>query len=173
MDELGIVLILLVCGAAIAAAAIVVAKLVTKNENKKATAEEPEEAPVSAPAKFHYRSDGRVMSEAQEEFYQKLAEIFSERCYIFPNVAVAALVDAEINGQDAEKALAEIAGQTVDFVMCHADNMKVLSVVVLGDDRRVTILRNAGLPVAVMREPAEMDKQQIVDQIAAAVRKKS
>lgn len=168
MNELGIVLILLVCGAAIAAAAIIVAKLVTRNEEKKA-----EEQREPKPVKYHYRSDGRVMSDSQQDFYQKLVEIFGERCYIFPNMALAALVDTEIKGQDAEDALEKIAGQTVDFVMCHADILKVLCVVVLEDDQRVATLRGAGLPVAVMRDSEQMRKEQIVDQIAAAVRKKN
>lgn len=166
MNELGIVLILLVCGAAIAAAAVVVAKMVTKNEEKKAEAKRE-------PVKYHYRSNGLVMDAQQQDFYQKLTEVFGERCYIFPNMALTALVDAKISGQDAEKALEEVAGQTVDYVMCHADDLKILCVVVLADDQRVKTLKGAGLPVAVMREAEQMEKQQIVDQIAAAVRTKS
>lgn len=168
MNELGIVLILLICGAAIAAAAIIVAKLVTKNEEKRAAEQEKPE-----PAKYHYGSEGRVMSDSQQDFYRKLAEVFGERCYIFPNMALAALVDTEIKGQDAEKALERVAGQTVDYVMCHADSLKVLCVILLDDDQRVATLRGAGLLVAVMREAEQMEKEQIVDQIAAAVRRKN
>lgn len=177
MNELGIVIILLVCGAAIAGTAIVVAKLATKNEKK--LADELREAELEAafdqdvePAKYHYRAEGRVMSAQQEDFYMKLAGIFGERCYIFPNVAMVALVDAEISGQDEKMAMRKIAGQTVDYVMCRADNFKILCTVVLADDQRVAILRGAGVPVAVMRDPLQMEKQQIVDQIAAAVRTK-
>lgn len=181
MNELGIVVILLVCGAAIAVTAIVVAKLATRNTQKLAEelAEEPDDtaeaeleaAFESMPARYHYRANGRVMSDAQQDFYMKLAGTFGERCYIFPNVAVSALLDAEISGQDAKLAMGKVAGQVVDFVMCHAENMKILCVVVLADDARVALLREAGVPVAVMRDPLQMEKQQIVDQIAAAVRK--
>lgn len=185
MNELGIVVILLVCGAAIAAAAVIVAKLATRNVAKQA-ADEDEEARLVAeaeadkrelaesieadPVKYHYRTKNRVMSDGQQEFYQKLAEVFGERCYIFPNVALAAMLDAEISGQDDVKAMARVAGLTADFVMCHADDLRILCVVVLADDRRVKILKEIGVPVAVMREPGQMDKQQIVDQITAAIR---
>lgn len=182
MNELGIVIILLVCGAAIAGTAIVVAKLATRNTARLAEEqEEPDDAAEaeleaafdSMPEKYHYRAEGRVMSDQQQDFYMKLSGIFGERCYIFPNVAVAALLDAEISGQDAKRAVEKIAGLTVDYVMCQADSFKILCVVVLADDQRVAILRGAGVPVAVIRDAEHAEKQQIVDQIAVAVRKKN
>jgi len=166
MNELGIVIILLVCGAAIAATAIIVAKLVTKNEEKRLEGSQK-------PVEYHYKARGRVMSDAQQSFYLKLVEVFGERCHIFPNVALEALLDAEIDGQDAKKALEKIAGQTADYVMCHADSFKILCVVVLEDDQWVATLADAGLPVAVMHGVEQMEEQQIVDQIAAAVRAKN
>ena len=170
MNELGIVIILLVCGAAIAAVAIIVAKLVARNEEKRSAAESEQ---VAESVKYQYRAGGRMMSDLQQGFYLKLTETFGERCYIFPNVALAAILDTEIDGQDAKKALESITGQTVDYVMCHADSFRILCVVILGDDQRVATLMDAGLPVAVMSEAERMNKQEIVDQIAVAIRKKN
>lgn len=170
MNELGIVIILLVCGAAIATVAIIVAKLVARNEEKRSAAESEQ---VAESVKYQYRARSRMMSDLQQGFYLKLTETFGERCYIFPNVALAALLDTEIDGQDAKKALESITGQTVDYVMCHADSFRILCVVILGDDQRVATLMDAGLPVAVMSEAERMNKQEIVDQIAVAIRKKN
>lgn len=166
MNELGIVIILLVCGAAIAAAAIIVAKLVARNEEKRL--EEESQKPVD----YRYKAKDQVMSDQQRSFYLKLVETFGERCHIFPNVALATFLDVETDGQDLKKAPEEIAGQVADFVMCHADSFKILCVVILEDDQRASMLTDAGLPVAVIHGAEQMEERQIVDQIAAAIRKK-
>ena len=131
---------------------------------------------------YHYYLRQSIMTQYEQRIFLVLNEIFSQKCYVIPQVHLSKLFNHRIKGQSWPGAFAHINGKSVDFVLLRKSNLCPLCAIELDDwthelqnrqarDREVEhIFNDAKLPLIRFRNIDRLSKQEIVDTIAQAIK---
>jgi len=130
---------------------------------------------------YRYKRKDFLMSRAEHEFFDVLAEAVKAQYYIFPQVHLATILDHKVVGQNWKGAFRHINEKSVDFVLCDKAYIKPLLAIEL-DDRTheynsrkerdgvvESILKEAGLPLLRFENHDRFDKADITQRIANAL----
>lgn len=130
---------------------------------------------------YHYKRRDFLMSRAEHEFFDVLAEAVKAQYYIFPQVHLATILDHKVVGQNWKGAFRHIDEKSVDFVLCDKAYIKPLLAIELDDrthdnDKRKerdgvveSILGEAVLPLLRFENHGHFDKADITQRIANAL----
>lgn len=131
---------------------------------------------------YHYYAKNYIMTQRESEFFKQLNEMLGSKWYIIPQVHLSALLNHKVKGQNWNAAFKHINGKSVDYVLLSKETMKPVCAIELDDsthdradrterDMEVErIFASAKIPLARLRKPEEMSRQEIVNAIAQAVK---
>jgi len=122
-----------------------------------------------------YASKKFLLTKTEILFYTSLFEAVNGRCWIFPKVRLADIVDIKDskNRSAWQTAFNQISRKHVDFVLCSPGEYRILALVELDDsshDRKERqdrdklvdgVVRNAGVPIIHIRAGATYSAQTI------------
>ena len=123
------------------------------------------------------------MTERENKFFKQLNEILGNKWFIIPQVHLSALLNHKVKGQNWKAAFRHINGKSVDYVLLSKETMKPICAIELDDsthnyknrverDAEVErIFAEAKLPLARFKNPEKLSRQDIVNTIAAAIKK--
>lgn len=132
---------------------------------------------------YHYFAKNTIMTERENKFFQQLNEILGNKWFIIPQVHLSALLNHKVKGQNWKAAFRHINGKSVDYVLLSKETMKPICAIELDDsthnyknrverDAEVErIFAEAKLPLARFKNPEKLSRQDIVNTIAAAIKK--
>ncbi len=172
---------------------IVIIHTITKRKSGKKQSDAAQTAIVQIPIvsaqtnttimhRYRYRLKAAIMTPYEQKIFLTLNEIFSQKCYIIPQVHLSKLLEHKIKGQNWQGAFSHINGKSVDFVLLRKSTLEPLCAIELDDwthtlqdrqerDREVEfIFQNAGLPLVRFHNIDKLSKQEIVDNVAQAIR---
>ncbi len=131
---------------------------------------------------YHYFAKNYIMTQRESEFFKQLNEMLGSKWYIIPQVHLSALLNHKVKGQNWNAAFKHINGKSVDYVLLSKETMKPVCAIELDDsthdradrterDMEVErIFASAKIPLARLRKPEEMSRQEIVNAIAQAIK---
>lgn len=132
---------------------------------------------------YRYFAKNAIMTERENKFFQQLNEILGNKWFVIPQVHLSALLNHKVKGQNWKAAFRHINGKSVDYVLLSKETMKPICAIELDDsthnyrnrverDAEVErIFAEAKLPLARFRNPEKLSRQDIVNTIAAAIKK--
>lgn len=140
-------------------------------------------------ARCRYRPKKTLMVGTERRCFQLLNDIFGQRFYIIPGVAVSALLNHKVGNQNRYEAYRFIENQTVDFVFCNKETLRPVCAVKLEDsnnpkptsdhefDGTLTItptdldkfFRSAHLPFIYIKKTSRLDRQTIIEEFSRVI----
>ena len=132
---------------------------------------------------YRYFAKNTIMTERENKFFRQLNEILGNKWFIIPQVHLSALLNHKVKGQNWKAAFRHINGKSVDYVLLSKETMKPICAIELDDsthnyknrverDAEVErIFAEAKLPLARFKNPEKLSRQDIVNTIAAAIKK--
>ena len=132
---------------------------------------------------YHYFAKNTIMTERENKFFKQLNEILGNKWFVIPQVHLSALLNHKVKGQNWKAAFRHINGKSVDYVLLSKETMKPICAIELDDsthnyknrverDAEVErIFAEAKLPLARFKNPEKLSRQDIVNTIAAAIKK--
>lgn len=132
---------------------------------------------------YRYFAKNTIMTERENKFFKQLNEILGNKWFIIPQVHLSALLNHKVKGQNWKAAFRHINGKSVDYVLLSKETMKPICAIELDDsthnyknrverDAEVErIFADAKLPLARFKNPEKLSRQDIVNTIAAAIKK--
>ena len=132
---------------------------------------------------YRYFAKNTIMTERENKFFQQLNEILGNKWFVIPQVHLSALLNHKVKGQNWKAAFRHINGKSVDYVLLSKETMKPICAIELDDsthnyknrverDAEVErIFAEAKLPLARFKNPEKLSHQDIVNTIAAAIKK--
>ena len=132
---------------------------------------------------YRYFVKNAIMTERENKFFQQLNEILGNKWFVIPQVHLSALLNHKVKGQNWKAAFRHINGKSVDYVLLSKETMKPICAIELDDsthnyknrverDAEVErIFAEAKLPLARFKNPEKLSCQDIVNTIAAAIKK--
>ena len=132
---------------------------------------------------YRYFAKNTIMTERENKFFKQLNEILGNKWFIIPQVHLSALLNHKVKGQNWKAAFRHINGKSVDFVLLSKETIKPICAIELDDsthnyknrverDAEVErIFADAKLPLARFKNPEKLSRQEIVNTIAAAIKK--
>ena len=132
---------------------------------------------------YRYFAKNTIMTERENKFFKQLNEILGNKWFIIPQVHLSALLNHKVKGQNWKAAFRHINGKSVDYVLLSKETMKPICAIELDDsthnyknraerDAEVErIFAEAKLPLARFKNPEKLSRQDIVNAIAAAIKK--
>ncbi len=83
--------------------------------------------------KYFYSAKKHLMTTSEEEFFRTLCKLFVNRCYVFPQVHLSAVLNHKTRGQDWRAAFFHINGKSVDFLLCDKKTLQPICAIELDD----------------------------------------
>ena len=132
---------------------------------------------------YRYFAKNAIMTERENKFFKQLNEILDNKWFVIPQVHLSALLNHKVKGQNWKAAFRHINGKSVDYVLLSKETMKPICAIELDDsthdyknraerDAEVErIFAEAKLPLARFKNPEKLSRQDIVNTIAAAIKK--
>ena len=132
---------------------------------------------------YRYFAKNTIMTERENKFFKQLNEILGNKWFVIPQVHLSALLNHKVKGQNWKAAFRHINGKSVDYVLLSKETMKPICAIELDDsthdyknraerDAEVErIFAEAKLPLARFKNPEKLSRQDIVNTIAAAIKK--
>ena len=132
--------------------------------------------------KYRYSAKKHIMTNAEENFFKTLSNIFEHRFYIIPQVHLSTLLEHKIKGQDWRAAFFHINGKSVDFILCDKVKLTPICAIELDDrshdsasriERDVEVERIFGyakFPFVRFRNINSLTNKEIVDKVAKALK---
>ena len=132
---------------------------------------------------YRYFAKNTIMTERENKFFKQLNEILGNKWFVIPQVHLSALLNHKVKGQNWKAAFRHINGKSVDYVLLSKETMKPICAIELDDsthnyENRVErdaeverIFVEAKLPLARFKNPEKLSHQDIVNTIAAAIKK--
>lgn len=132
---------------------------------------------------YRYFAKNTIMTERENKFFKQLNEILGNKWFIIPQVHLSALLNHKVKGQNWKAAFRHINGKSVDYVLLSKETMRPICAIELDDsthnyknrverDAEVErIFAEAKLPLARFKNPEKLSRQDIVNTIAAAIKK--
>lgn len=132
---------------------------------------------------YRYFAKNTIMTERENKFFKQLNEILDNKWFVIPQVHLSALLNHKVKGQNWKAAFRHINGKSVDYVLLSKETMKPICAIELDDsthnyknrverDAEVErIFAEAKLPLARFKNPEKLSRQDIVNTIAAAIKK--
>lgn len=130
---------------------------------------------------YRYQKTDFLMSRAEHKFFDILIESVGDRCYVFPQIHLATILDHKIVGQNWRGAFRHIDEKSIDFVLCDKAYIKPLLAIELDDqthnrvDRKKrdseveSILKEAGLSLLRFENHGNFDKIEITKRISEII----
>lgn len=133
-----------------------------------------------------FRPRKRLMDSTERRCFQLLDELFGQKFYIIPQVALSALLNPKVGTQDFRAASQFIENRSVDFVLCNKRTLRPICAVKLGDaqnsgtkvsskipgstpqDMR-QFFRSAHLPFVYLQKPQHITRQQLIDEFSRVI----
>jgi hypothetical protein len=121
-----------------------------------------------------------LLSTSEYNFFSQACEVLSDQYVVCPRVSAAEVL--AVNGRDnkeTQAAASRIFGRQFDLVICEAETMKVLFVVMFTDSSRGTdnslqqACKIAGLPVLQVECQHEYSPQEMIEMLFSPLRPKS
>lgn len=139
-------------------------------------------------SRCRYRPKKTLMVGTERKCFQLLNDIFGQRFYIIPDVAVSALLNHKVGSQNRYEAYRFIENQTVDFVFCNKTTLRPVCVVKLEDSTTVKnptdhesanptiepealdkFFRSAHLPFIYIKKTSKLDRQTIIEDFSRVI----
>ncbi len=133
-------------------------------------------------SKYSYRLRNHIMTTYEEQVFNVLCDIFNSKCYVIPQVHLSKLLDHKVKGQNWQGAFSHINGKSVDFVLLRKSDLSPICAIEIDDwshkldgrkarDAEVErMFASVQLPLVRLKHIEYMAKQEIVDQIANAIK---
>lgn len=133
-------------------------------------------------SKYSYRLRNHIMTAYEERVFGVLCGIFDSKCYVIPQVHLSKLLDHKVKGQNWQGAFSHINGKSVDFVLLRKSDLSPICAIEIDDwshklDERKArdaeverMFASVQLPLVRLKHIEYMTKQEIVDQIANAIK---
>lgn len=133
-------------------------------------------------SKYSYCLRSHIMTAYEERVFGVLCGIFDSKCYVIPQVHLSKLLDHKVKGQNWQGAFSHINGKSVDFVLLRKSDLSPICAIEIDDwshklDERKArdaeverIFTSVKLPLVRLKHIEYMTKQEIVDQIANAIK---
>lgn len=133
-----------------------------------------EKEPEAVNEEYRYKTKDSLMTEPEQELYDRLVRLCSRAYCVFPQVALASVVDKVTYGSYRNELF-----RVVDFVLCDKRNMRPVLVIELNDashkrdERRLRdekvkcILSRAGLPLLMLSFDEAFDERTLKKKLNA------
>ena len=121
-----------------------------------------------------------LLTASEYKFFSQACEVLSDQYVVCPRVSAAEVLS--VNGRDSKEtqaASSRIVGRQFDLVICEAETMKVLFVVMFTDSSRGEdnslhqACKIAGLPVLQVECQHEYSPQEMIEMLFSPLRPKS
>lgn len=127
-----------------------------------------------------FRSRKRLMDGTEKKCFQLLIDLFGNRFYVIPDVALSALLNHRVGAQDKYAAYHFIEGKSVDFVLCNKKSLRPICAVKVGERHRSKtkdtettdmskFFRSAHLPFVYLSEPDKLTKHRLIDEFSRVI----
>lgn len=123
---------------------------------------------------------GPLLSTAEFNFFNQACEVLSDQYVVCPRVSAAEVLAVNgRNSKETQAASSRIFGRQLDLVICEAETMKVLFVVMFADSSRGVdnslqqACKIAGLPVLQVESQQEYSPQEMIEMLFSPIRPKS
>ena len=83
--------------------------------------------------RFKYRPRKHLMVGTSKQCFQMLNDLFGQKFYVIPEVAISSLLSHKVGTQDRYAAYKFIENKSVDFVLCNKRTLRPICVVKLED----------------------------------------
>lgn len=133
--------------------------------------------------RYHFAKKPKVMTNAEERFFEKLTKVIGDRFIIIPQAHLSTFIEHKIVGQNWKAAFSTINGKSVDFLLVEKSTLSPVAAIelddwsheredrILRDEKVDTILKEIGIPLVRFDSP-EISEQAIVDTFYQVVQKK-
>lgn len=130
--------------------------------------------------RFHYRPKKQLMTGSQKHCFQILNDIFGERFYIIPDVALSSLLSHKVGSQSRSEAYSFIENKTADFVFCNKRTLRPVCAVKIDDNSKEhssgndpkdmeKFFRSAHLPFVRITNPKKLNRDTIIEEFSRVI----
>lgn len=118
----------------------------------------------------------KILTDAEQSFYQKLKELVADRYYIFPQIHLANLLTVKAQGKNWKKLFNKVIQKSVDFVLVDKVTFETKLVIELDDHTHLrknrvdrdsfvdSSLKSAGIAIIHVKEHNLEEISQIINQ---------
>lgn len=130
-----------------------------------------------------YRPRKHLMVGAEKACFQLLNDLFGQRFYVIPGVALSSLLSHKVGLQDRRAAYNFIKDKTVDFVLCNQRTLRPVCAVKLEDEKSkkpdktpgaspedmAKFFKSARIPFVYLREPTKITRTRVIDEFSRVI----
>lgn len=130
-----------------------------------------------------YRPRKHLMVGAEKYCFQLLNDLFGQRFYVIPGVALSSLLSHKVGLQDRRAAYNFIKDKTVDFVLCNQRTLRPVCAVKLEDEKSkkpdktpgaspedmAKFFKSARIPFVYLREPTKITRTRVIDEFSRVI----
>lgn len=132
--------------------------------------------------RFKYRPRKHLMVGASKQCFQMLNDLFGQKFYVIPEVAISSLLSHKVGTQDRYAAYKFIENKSVDFVLCNKRTLRPICVVKLEDgvqndakdpgsapEEMEKFFRSAHIPFIYLAETQRLTPEYIIEEFSRVV----
>lgn len=130
-----------------------------------------------------YRPRKHLMVGAEKSCFQLLNDLFGQRFYVIPGVALSSLLSHKVGLQDRRAAYGFIKDKTVDFVLCNKRTLRPVCAVKLEDEKSKKpdktpgaspedmekFFKSARIPFVYIENPAKLTRTRVIDEFSRVI----
>ena len=130
-----------------------------------------------------YRPRKHLMVGAEKSCFQLLNDLFGQRFYVIPGVALSSLLSHKVGLQDRRAAYGFIKDKTVDFVLCNKRTLRPVCAVKLEDEKAKKpdktpgaspedmqkFFKSARIPFVYIENPTKLTRTRVIDEFSRVI----
>lgn len=130
-----------------------------------------------------YRPRKHLMVGAEKSCFQLLNDLFGQRFYVIPGVALSSLLSHKVGLQDRRAAYSFIKDKTVDFVLCNKRTLRPVCAVKLEDEKSKRpdktpgaspedmqkFFKSARIPFVYLENPTKLTRTRVIDEFSRVI----
>lgn len=130
-----------------------------------------------------YRPRKHLMVGAEKSCFQLLNDLFGQRFYVIPGVALSSLLSHKVGLQDRRAAYGFIKDKTVDFVLCNQRTLRPVCAVKLEDEKSKKpdktpgaspedmqkFFKSARIPFVYIENPTKLTRTRVIDEFSRVI----
>lgn len=130
-----------------------------------------------------YRPRKHLMVGAEKSCFQLLNDLFGQRFYVIPGVALSSLLSHKVGLQDRRAAYGFIKDKTVDFVLCNKRTLRPVCAVKLEDEKSKKpdktpgaspedmqkFFKSARIPFVYLENPTKLTRTRVIDEFSRVI----
>ncbi len=132
--------------------------------------------------RFKYRPRKHLMVGTSKQCFQMLNDLFGQKFYVIPEVAISSLLSHKVGTQDRYAAYKFIENKSVDFVLCNKRTLRPICVVKLEDgvqndakdpgsapEEMEKFFRSAHIPFIYLAKTQRLTPEYIIEEFSRVV----